>query len=158
IYANPGSLPAGVWFAWATSWMDPLAFVSIMLLFLLFPDGALLTRRWRPVVWLVVTVGVGSLAWSALKPGKIFADTLPVANPVGIEWLTTHVGWVDQVISIGFGAGVVLSVASAVVRFRRSRGIERDRMKWLAFAALMLIASIVVAFSGVIGAKPFADL
>jgi hypothetical protein len=39
----------------------------------------------------------------------------------------------------------VLSVASAVVRFRRSRGIERDRMKWLALAALLLIGSFVVA-------------
>ena len=158
IYANPGSLPGGVWVGWATSWTDPLAFVSIMLLLLLFPDGSLLTRRWRPVLWLVVTFAVGSLAWNALKPGPIFTDTLPFNNPVGVEWLKTHLGFVDQAIFIGFAAGVFLSVLSAVVRFRRSRGIERDRMKWLAFAALMLVSSFVVAIvGGSLGAKPFGD-
>lgn len=158
IYANPGSLPGGVWVAWATSWMDPLAFVSIMLLFLLFPDGTLLTRRWRPVLWLVLVFCVGSLTWNALKPGVIFTDTLPVDNPVGVEWLKAHLGFLDQVIFLGFAAGAVLSVASAVMRFRRSHGIERDRMKWLAFAALVLAASFVVAIvCSFLGAKSVGD-
>ena len=138
--------------------MDPLAFLSIMLLFLRFPDGALLTRRWRPVLWLVLIFGAGSLAWNALKPGTIFTDTLPVDNPVGVEWLKAHLGFLDQVIFVGFAAGAVLSVAAAVIRFRRSHGVERDRMKWLAFAALLLVASVVVAIvCGSIGAKSFGD-
>jgi hypothetical protein len=111
------------------------------------------------VLWLVVTSAVVSLFWNALKPGKIFTDTLPVDNPVGIEWLKAHVAWIDQIILIGFAAGVVLSVAAAVVRFRRSRGIERDRMKWLAFAALMLIAALFIAIvANALGAKGLVDL
>ena len=113
------------------------------LLFLLLRDLQRRGHSKRTVtddLWLTATFGVGSLVWNALKPGKIFADTLPIDNPAGIEWLAAHLGWLDQVIFIGFAAGIVLSVASAVARFRRSRGIERDRMKWLAFAALGALA------------------
>ena len=147
VFGDPGSLPGGVWAGWVTSWTDPLAFVSIMLLFLLFPDGALLTRRWRPVLWLALTFGVSALIWNALKPGKIFSDTMPFDNPAGIGWLAEHVGFLDQIIFLGFAAGVVLSVTSAVLRFRRSQGIERDRMKWLAFAALLLACSFAGAIA-----------
>ena len=145
LFADPGSLPGGVWAAWVTSWMDPLGFASIMLLFLLFPDGALLSRRWRPVLWLVLAFGIGALLWNAVKPGEIFADSLPVENPAGIGWRDTYLGFLDQVIFLGFATCVVLSVAAAVIRFRRSQGIERDRMKWLAYAALVLVCSFVLA-------------
>jgi hypothetical protein len=156
VFADPGSLPAGVWAGWVTSWTDPLAFVSIMLLFLLFPDGALLTHRWRPVLWLALGFGAGALAWNAVKPGKIFKDTLPFDNPAGIGWVGAHLGFLDQIVLIGFAAGFVLSVASAVLRFRRAQGIERDRMKWLAFAALVLVCSFAVAIF--LGATGFGTL
>jgi hypothetical protein len=125
--------------------MDPLGFVSLLLLFLLFPDGTLLSRRWRPVLWLVLTFGVGALLWSAFRPGKIFEDTLPFDNPAGIQLLESRLGFLDTVIFVGFAVAVVLSVAAAVVRFRRSRGVERDRMKWLAYAALLLACSFALA-------------
>jgi len=145
VFADPGALPGGVWAAWVTSWTDPLLFVSIMLLFLLFPDGDLLSRRWRPVLWLVLGFGIGSLAWNALRTGEIFQDSLPVENPAGVGWLENHLGFVDQVVFLGFAAGAVMTVSAAVVRFRRSRGIERDRMKWLAYAALLLVVSFLLA-------------
>jgi hypothetical protein len=159
LYADPGALPAGVWAAWATSWMDPLAFASIMLLFLLFPDGALLSRSWRPVLWLVLTIGAAALLWNAVKPGEIFQDSLPVENPAGIAWLDAHLTFVDQVVFLGFVAGIVLSVAAAVLRFRRSRGIERDRMKWLAYAALLLVVSFALAMlSSAVSQSRLGDL
>ncbi len=145
VYADPGSLPAGVWAGWITSWTDPLAFVSLMLLFLLFPDGALLSRSWRPALWLVLAFAASSLVWNALKPGIIFQDTLPFDNPAGVPWLQEHLGFIDTVIFFGFAAGSVLSVASVVLRFRRSQGIERDRMKWLVFAGLLLLGSFLLA-------------
>jgi hypothetical protein len=145
VYVDPGSLPAGVWAGWITSWTDPLAFVSLMLLFLLFPDGALLSRSWRPALWLVLGFAAISLVWNALKPGIIFEDTLPFDNPAGVPWLREHLGFVDTVVFFGFAAGVVVSISSVVLRFRRSRGIERDRMKWLVFAGLLLVASFLLA-------------
>jgi hypothetical protein len=145
LFANPGSLPASVWVGWLSGWLDPVVFVSIMFVLLLFPDGAPLTRRWRPVVWFAVSVVLLGVLWNALKPAEIFTDSLPVENPAGVQWLGAHVGLLDTIVFFGFAIGALLSVASAVVRFRRSRGIERDQMKGLALAALLLILGFVTA-------------
>jgi hypothetical protein len=145
LFASPGSLPAGIWVGWMSGWLDPVVFASIMIVLLLFPDGSPLTPRWRPIVWFVTVFVVASVLWNALKPDKIFTDSLPVENPAGVRWLGDHLGFVDQIIFLGFAIGVLLAVTSAVLRFRRSAGIERDRMKWLALAALMLVAGFVVA-------------
>ncbi len=159
LFAHPGSLPGGVWVGWLSGWLDPIVFASIMLVLLLFPDGAALTRRWRPVVWFVaLVVGTGVL-WNALKPEEIFTDSLPIENPAGIQWLGDHLGFIDTLVFLGFATGAVLSVTSAVLRFRRSTGIERDQMKWLALAALMLFGGFVCAvFFSIAHANQIADL
>ena len=145
LFADPGSLPASVWVGWLSGWLDPVVFVSIMFVLQLFPDGKPLSRRWRPVVWFAASVVVLGVLWNALKPSEIFTDSLPVQNPAGVQWLGKHLGFMDTLVFIGFAIGAVLSVASAVLRFRRSRGIERDQMKGLALAALLLILGFVAA-------------
>jgi len=72
IYAlltEPGSLPAGVTMAWLGSWLflAPLILTGT-LLFLLFPNGRLLSRRWRPVLWIAVLALVLALPGEALGP------------------------------------------------------------------------------------------
>ena len=159
LFANPGSLPAGEWAGWLTGWLDPVVFASIMLVLLLFPDGRALTPRWRPVVWFVIAVVVAGVLWNALKPKEIFPDSLPIENPAGVQWLGDHLGFVDQIVFLGFASGVVLSVTGAVLRFRRSTGIERDQMKWLALAAMLLIAGFVAAvFLSLVDATRIGDL
>jgi len=143
VYADPGSLPGGVWVGWVWGLLDPVVFASIMLLLLLFPDGTVLSRRWRTVVGLVIGFVTLSVFWNALKPDKIFTDVFPVENPAGIGWVGAHLAFLDQIVFLGFAVGAVLSVTSAVLRFRRSRGIERDQMKWLALAAVLLIAGFL---------------
>ena len=145
LFADPGSLPAGVWVGWLSGWLDPVVFVSIMFVLLLFPDGGALSPRWRPVVGFVASVVVLGVLWNALKPAEIFSDSLPVQNPAGVQWLGKNVGFMDTIVFMGFAIGAVLSVTSAILRFRRSRGIERDQMKGLALAALLLIVGFVTA-------------
>jgi hypothetical protein len=145
LFADPGSLPASVWAGWLSGWLDPVVFVSIMFVLLLFPDGRPLSPRWRPVVGFAASVVVLGVLWNALKPGEIFKDSLPVENPAGVQWLGQHLGFMDTLVFLGFTIGAVLSVTSAVLRFRRSRGIERDQMKGLALAALLLVLGFVTA-------------
>ena len=98
------------------------------------------------MLWLVVTLRRRPpRRGTALKPGQIFTDSLPFDNPVGVAVARGDLGFLDQVVFIGFAAGASLSVASAVLRFRRSRGIERDRMKWLRSPRSSLFAGFVVA-------------
>jgi len=143
VYANPGALPAPNWVGWLGGWADPLFFMSVALVLALFPDGRALSQRWRPVLWLTLTAGMLAVSWNALKPGPIFEDTMPIENPAGIAWLEANLGFVDQVVFLSFGAGILLCGSSAVVRYRRSRGDDRDRMKWLASAAVLLVVGFV---------------
>jgi hypothetical protein len=145
LFADPGSLPASVWVGWLSGWLDPVVFVSIMFVLLLFPDGRPLSPRWRPVVAFAAAAVVLGVLWNALKPAEIFTDSLPVENPAGVQWLGQHLGFMDTVVFMGFAIGAVLSVTSAVLRFRRSRGIERDQMKGLALAALLLVFGFLTA-------------
>ena len=129
--------------AWTGSWYWLLLLALVLIyLPLLFPDGRLLSRRWLPVA---VLAGIGML--SVVVLGAL-ADTLPlneapgyeIDNPIGIEGLS-HVedlpifGVLTGLLFVGIiGAG-----ASVVVRFRRSRGVERQQMKWFVYAVAPML-------------------
>jgi MFS family permease len=133
--------------AWTQGWSWYLLLsLALIYLPLLFPDGRLPSRRWRPVA---VLAGIGTLGM--VIPGML-TDTLrgtivgyKIDNPIGIEGLAR----VEKlpaygVLSVLFlGVGVVGAVACLVVRFRRSRGIERQQMKWFVYAATLLLLYFV---------------
>ena len=129
---------AGGWvMAWLLSW---LWLPSIMLLLcfvpLYFPDGRLVSRRWRWLVRFALAFSVGTAAFSALKPGEIQEEG--VVNPLGIEALRP---FLDLLEAFVFGPYIVLLFAAAVslvVRFRRSGSVERQQIKWLALAAVAI--------------------
>jgi len=147
VLTNPGAFPGGVWAAWVSGWAWAVAIAPMVtFLFLLFPDGHLASRRWRPVAWAaggsLFVIAVAAM----LHPEQ---DTgLPVRNPVGIE---SAAGLLDGVLGTGFLFLVVLgllSVASLILRFRRSRGDEREQIKWFAFAAGLLAGWLTVSSIG----------
>ena len=115
------------------SWV-PFILLPVTFLLLLFPDGRLLSRRWRPVAW-IAGVGIAATFVSGLlKPGPT-SDYPQVRNPLGVDAV-----WVD--VLAGLGAlfvliGLVGSVAALIIRFRRARGAERQQMKWLAYAGAL---------------------
>ncbi|HEU0337091.1 MAG TPA: hypothetical protein VFR43_11085, partial [Gaiellaceae bacterium] len=143
VYADPGSLPAGVWAGWFGACLDPIFILAVALLLLLFPDGRPPSRRWRPVVWLVLGTAVLGTVHVALKHGPVYEDTFPADNPAGVAAIAGISDRVDDLIIVPFALAVLLSAVSVIVRFRRSRGDERQQMKWLAFAAALLIAAFV---------------
>src|SRR5215212_2492888 len=132
----PGRLPATEWVAWVTAWVWVLGFgPALTFLLLLFPNGRLPSRRWRPVGWLAVAAMVTLGSGMAFTPGP-FVDYPEVINPLGLAVLERSfllegggVGW------LLLPASVVLSASSMVVRFRRATGEERQQIKWFAFAA-----------------------
>jgi hypothetical protein len=157
VYAHPGSLPAGVWAGWLGANLDPVFIMAVALVLLLFPDGRPPSRRWRPTVWLVLGTAVLGSVHVALKQGPIYADTFPADNPAGVEAISGVSDRVDDLIIVPFALAILLSAASVIVRFRRSRGEERQQMKWLAFAAALLMAAFVGGI-GVAAALGHSDL
>jgi len=148
IEVAPGSFPFGVWAEWFSSW-DFIPFIALVpLLILLFPDGRPPSPRWRVVVWLIVAcVGLGSVG-SALRPGPIEVDPgFSIANPAAVGPLAF---WKVVLTAAGIAglAAALLAIASMVVRFRRSRGDERQQLRWfLSACVIALIAFVATALT-----------
>jgi hypothetical protein len=155
---EPGSLPLAHLMAWPSTWMWEPAFVLIGLFVpLYFPDGRLLSPRWRPVLWLALLFSVGfGVVFGALYPGEmdelspgVGGDVPGLVNPLGVEALRPldTVMQVDIILTVVFLVIVLCSVASLVVRFRRSSGEERQQMKWLTYAAAANFATLLLVMS-----------
>src|SRR5215217_6436396 len=141
--------------AWTANcyWFVMLA-LALFYLPMLFPDGRLLSRRWLPVAV------VAGIAASGFVLPRAFMDTLPlneapgyeIDNPIGIEGLGSVVNLplfgvlLNGLLVIAF----IGAAASVVVRFRRSRGVERLQMKWFVYVTLVLVGgSILTSVIGV---------
>jgi hypothetical protein len=128
-------LPGTEWVAWFAQWVWVPGFgPALTFLLLLFPNGRLPSRRWRPVGWLAVAAMVTLALGSAFTPGP-FVDRPEVRNPLG---LAPFAGGLLEEGGVGwllFAGSVVCSATSMVVRFRRARGEERQQIKWFALAA-----------------------
>jgi hypothetical protein len=107
------------------------------LLVLVFPSGRLPSRRWRPALWIFAGGLVLYLGLYVLQPGPL-GDGLP-ANPLGVGWAERLMERIGPVLFLLFGLFVVLVLGSLVLRFRRSRGDERQQLKWLTYAAALLV-------------------
>ena len=139
--ADPGALPGVAWTAWAADWTSPLSPPFFAAALLLFPDGRPPTPRWRWVLWLCPPLLALIVAEYAFAPGP--TDEFPaVENPAGIagaEWLA-ELDSEPLVFAL-----IVAAVAALVVRFRRSHGVERQQVKWFAYAATMMAAFLIVS-------------
>jgi hypothetical protein len=148
IYAlvtNPDSLPAGVIATWIATWVWlPSVTLTITFLLLLFPHGRLLSPRWRPVAWLAATVTMAGTALLAIVPWDLLDPGVPAQNPVGVESLG-YLGIAPPVPIFLIGIPTtLLSVASLVLRFRRSRGEERQQLKWFVYAGVLIVGALFV--------------
>jgi hypothetical protein len=149
LYGKGGAWPAPELAAWLSVWLYiSLVFVAPCLLFLLFPDGHPPSRRWRPVVWLVVVAGAGIFLTLAFSPGELDEYTYPgLANPLGIGGAVGD--FLTAIESIGNGIlpiAVLASIASMVVRFYRVSGRERLQLKWVVYAAAVTATTFLVSF------------
>ncbi len=135
--AGPGSVPFPAAIGSLGAALAP-ATVGLIgtYLILLFPNGRLPSRRWRPLAWLSGAVIVLMSVGGVLTPGKL-EDLRGVRNPFGLEQYP-WVGDVAQSVVLLLPLCILASVASLVLRFLRSSGEERAQIKWLAFAASIL--------------------
>jgi hypothetical protein len=144
IVIDPGSLPAARAMAWPQTWLwAPGVALVIMFLPLYFPNGRLLSPRWRPALWLAISLSLSFAIFSAFMPGEV-SDVPGVANPLGIEALSPVLRVVEVVMVWMFPVVVFFSAASLIVRFWRSRGEERQQMKWLTYAVAAMSVMILL--------------
>jgi hypothetical protein len=121
------------------NWAPAIAF-GITLPALLVPDGRLRSRRWRPVVAAAVAGPVLGLLGSIFMPGKLEESAIPIDNPFGKTGMAGTVAAVVGFTGLGLWfISMLAAVLSLVLRFRASRGTERQQLRWVvagaAFAA-----------------------
>jgi hypothetical protein len=140
----PGAGPGGELAVWVSQWAWAPG-LGLLLTFvpLLFPDGRLPSRRWRPVAWLsavpivVIPLSTAIVLWPWRGPALL--------DPSGVQQGTNELG-----VALGFAPyllmlGCGLACLSALLlRFRRARGVERQQLKWLLFACAVTIAIFLV--------------
>ena len=134
---------AAAWYG-TLSWM-PFILIPCTFVLLLFPDGRLLSPRWRWVAWSAGAGLAGVFVTTGVAPGPL-EDYPWLDNPYGIDspLLSPLTGIAVSLLVIG----VVGSSASLLVRFRRARGERRQQIKWLALAGAVAVVTVIVATIG----------
>ena len=152
---NPGSLPRadiaaalneGTWALW----------IGLMgtFLILLFPDGHLPSPRWRPLAWLSAVTIVAVTVVIDLEPGRLEEGPIPaMTNPLGLEAARLPLLVLLAVFLPLLPLCIVASAVALVLRFRRSHGVERQQMKWLATAGSVVAVLYLLTMASTLAAS-----
>ena len=141
LLARPDSLPAGEVLAWIASWILPVIIGIQVFAFLLFPTGRLPSERWKWLVWLTVALVIAGVITSAFSFGAN-VGLGPISNPLGIGGFSTFYDAVMWMLPVLYFAVAF----SLFVRLRRASGVERQQIKWFAYAVAATISGIVFAY------------
>ena len=141
------------WVTWA-AWVynNGFGIGALLLLFVVFvfPNGRILPGpRWRWAAWVGLTTAVvltastmGSTQSAQLSP-RLPSLTNPLAIPA-LDSLTNINGGFQSLL---FLLIFVILVTAVVVRFRRSRGVERRQMRWFAYVAATALGIFILTFT-----------
>src|SRR5215218_1233087 len=138
----PGAVPGLGLIGWVSNLAWVPAILVLLLLPVLFPDGQPPSPRWRPVVWAIVAGAVVTTVLAALIPTIGIEPSLrsPLALPgsagVALERVL-------RLVFLGLPVAAVAAMAAMIVRFRRARGVERQQLKWLAYAGGVVVVAAV---------------
>jgi hypothetical protein len=144
LLAEPNSLPAGEAMAWILSWVLPILNGLTVFYILLFPTGRLPSRRWRWLGWLTVIYVVVGVILAAFSSGALLGILGPIQNPLGIEGFSNI-----YYKAVLFTMASLLTLAAALAVFLRLRhaiGVERQQIKWFAYAAVATVSAGILAY------------
>jgi signal transduction histidine kinase len=145
LIVEPGSLPAGRAMAWMSNVLWTFPITGLVLVFLLFPTGHVVSPRWRPVVWLTwaiyLLLTVAAVVFATAEWADPFED-IEAAARAGGSFARTAI----LIGALALPVALLLSVVSLAIRFRRSDGDERLQLKWFVSAAMVTAVTFSVGF------------
>jgi hypothetical protein len=144
LLAQPDSLRAGEAMVWIVSWILPIMNGLQVFYILLFPTGRLPSRRWRWLGWLTVIYVVVGVILAAFSSGALLGILGPIQNPLGIEGFSSIY---YKALLFTMTSLLTLAAALAVfIRLRRAIGVERQQIKWFAYAAAAYASAGILAY------------
>lgn len=150
VAGRPSALPGGIFAAWLCSWQWTVVVGLYPVVFVLFPDGDLRRPGRRPIIAGAGVVTVLLAVQMAFRPGPLqlaaFVDDpfVPLPQPI-----------IDAIGTVAIALTFPLTgwaATTLIARFRRATGVERQQLKWLAFAALPVV--LVGPLSAIVPGKP----
>jgi hypothetical protein len=118
----------------------PAVALGITLPFLLLPDGRLRSRRWRMVVAATVAGVAMFVVGASLTPGPQWTDPIPIDNPLGLGGVAGRVAAAVTLAGLGlYAVGLLAALVCVVLRFRASRGVQRQQLRWVAAGAAVAV-------------------
>jgi hypothetical protein len=135
---------------WVTSWVWFVWFyVATLALPLVFPDGRLLSRRWRPVLWIGIGALVLSVAASAFADGALdIGSARDIDNPLGVEGSGQLTSWARGASAVLAVSGFLLGAVSVWLRLRRATGRDRQQVKWFVYVAALALVALAFSVTG----------
>jgi two-component system, NarL family, sensor kinase len=133
--------------AWSTNWSWVPGATAVLLLLLRLPTGTLPSSAWRWTERAVLAWGVLTVAVTAAVPGPLAVTPLDRSNPYGVA----TAGWLEPLLSPLFvllPALMVVSGGSLVLRYRRAGAEERQQLRWVGCAVLLLALAAPLAATG----------
>ena len=127
---------------WAAGF--PILLVAIPLV---FPDGRLLSRRWRIVMWATAAVATLGVASAVFDPAPLGDAKHPVHNPLGVPGTHDVLSFLDAgVYTILLVLLMAATVVSLVLRYRRAGADLRRQLRWFIAGVTLAIVSMLGAF------------
>ena len=119
--------------------------LAVTLPLLLLPDGRLRSRRWRVVAVAAVAGSTVDVVGWTLSPTPLSQTLKPAAKPFPLHGvagtIATMVSWAGEVVVF---VCILAAAVCVVLRFRASRGTERQQLRWVAAGAIVAAAGPVV--------------
>ncbi|MFB9730936.1 GAF domain-containing sensor histidine kinase [Ornithinimicrobium kibberense] len=143
------SLPGSNLALWFLNRVGAFLPVTVALLLLLFPTGRFLPGRWRVVSWTAAVGMVLAALFIVVAPARDVPDVEAPGVDVDFGAIALPARLVDVALPLTIVAsvvGLVVAMVTVVVRYRRSLGLERDRMRWLLWSVMAMGALIALSF------------
>jgi signal transduction histidine kinase len=126
----------------------PLLYAWPIAVTYVFPDGRLLSRRWRWVAGAGALSFVGFIALGLVAVEPFYGEDATVPNPAAGNavgtWISSSAGWSWVVLWLGILGSLIAGATAVVLRVRRSRGLERLQILWLAWAGALIPLGLLV--------------
>jgi hypothetical protein len=146
---NPGAVPAAKIAGVLSGAAVEVTVILLSVLVLLFPDGRLPSRRWRPLLWATVVVVAGWITESFQAGTTITGGLTNALQSAGVSYrnpygLLPRNGWYSDLLRMIFVLGLVVGVLVVASVFARRRGAStelRKQLAWLGYVGLMTAVS-----------------
>jgi hypothetical protein len=157
LVARPGSLPGAAYLAGLNNGLVVLWVACAGFVLLLTPTGSLPSPRWR---WWARIVAAAAGVWllgSIVDPAPLRPEFPDVGNPLAVPALFGPLNALP-VAALLVLAGLPVAAVSLLLRFRRSRGVERQQLRWLVWGAIVGAMALLVALAALFLLEDFGLL